>query len=357
MEENPTRICELLVGLGDVEVLGVATTRPVRLIWHKHRWCCVAASCEVGSFTEADERIAPARSALTARAGRWATMGCDWHTANRAVLAWGEALLAADTARVGSVSAPGARHCPWSRRRGSHPVAGGSTPVVAPEHRLGGAGPLRRVPARLRRGAAPRRPGRRPVPRHPPRQQQHRRSAPAHPATRSAPAAAKTTPCIGRGDCSSPPTNASANAATPNSAACSPPATPTAKSAWRGTPKKPSAASTTSTAPTSPSATPPNSPTTSKTPTARPNCAAWAAPWPAGTPKSSTGTTPASPTDGQFKLFRGPVQRCGCSNTQVIGVIERADRNLCFPVSQSTMEECGVVGGDYRVVVLVPRGR
>ena len=29
----------------------------------------------------------------------------------------------------------------------------------------------------------------------------------------------------------------------------------------------------------------------------RPNCAAWAAPWPTGTPKSSTGTTPASPTD------------------------------------------------------------
>ena len=36
---------------------------------------------------------------------------------------------------------------------------------------------------------------------------------------------------------------------------------------------------------------------TSPTPTVRPNCAAWAAPWPAGTPPSSTGTTPASPTD------------------------------------------------------------
>ena len=164
MEENPTRICELLIGLVDVEVLGVddvaggplalhirtrsrpacggcggavwskgaavvklvglpAFGRPVRLVWHKWRWRCPAASCVVGSFTEADERIAPARGALTARAGRWATMavvrdarpvadvaaelGCDWHTANRAVLAWGEALLAADSARVGAVEALG----------------------------------------------------------------------------------------------------------------------------------------------------------------------------------------------------------------------------------------------------------
>ena len=77
----------------------------------------------MGSFTEVDERIAPARGALTARAGRWATMavgrdarpvadvaaelGCDWHTVNRAVLAWGEALLAADADRVGAVEALG----------------------------------------------------------------------------------------------------------------------------------------------------------------------------------------------------------------------------------------------------------
>ena len=82
--ENPTRVCEVLVGLGDVEVLGVddepaaplgvrirtrrrppcggcggavwskgtspvrlvdlpAFGRPVRLIWHKWRWRCPAA--------------------------------------------------------------------------------------------------------------------------------------------------------------------------------------------------------------------------------------------------------------------------------------------------------------------------
>ena len=164
MESNPTHICELLVGLGDVDVLGVvdepdaplvvhigtrrrppcggcggvvwskgsaavrlvdlpAFGRPVRLVWRKRRWRCPAGGCEVGSFTEVDERIAPVRSALSARAGRWATMavgrdgrpvsdvaselGCDWHTVNGAVMAWGEALLDADCDRVGGVSALG----------------------------------------------------------------------------------------------------------------------------------------------------------------------------------------------------------------------------------------------------------
>ena len=106
--------------------------RPVRLVWHKQRWCCPAGGCAVGSFTEIDERIAPAR------AGRWATiqvgrdarpvadvaaeLGCDWHTANRAVVAWGQALLAADCERVGAVEALGldetlfGRCGPWRRR-------------------------------------------------------------------------------------------------------------------------------------------------------------------------------------------------------------------------------------------------
>ncbi len=51
-----------------------------------------------------------------------AELGCDWNTANRAVLAWGEALLAADTARVGAVEALGldetlfGRSGPWRTR-------------------------------------------------------------------------------------------------------------------------------------------------------------------------------------------------------------------------------------------------
>jgi len=165
VESNPTHMCELIVGLGDVRVLGVvdepdgplvahigtrvrpprcggcggvvwskgtsavrlvdlpAFGRPARLVWHKRRWRCPAGGCAVGSFTEVAEEIAPARSALTARAGRWATaavgrdgravsdvaaeLGCDWHTVNGAVMAWGQALLDADCDRVGDVSALG----------------------------------------------------------------------------------------------------------------------------------------------------------------------------------------------------------------------------------------------------------
>ena len=147
MEQYPTRICELLVGLGDVDVLGVndepagplvvhvrtrhrpvcsgrgglvwskdtslvrlvdlpAFGRAVRLVWCKWRWRCPATDFATGSFTETNEEIAPVRSALTTRAGRWAAtavgrdaravtdvaneLGCDWHTVNKGVLAWGE---------------------------------------------------------------------------------------------------------------------------------------------------------------------------------------------------------------------------------------------------------------------------
>jgi len=97
--------------------------RPTRLVWHKHRWRCRETACPATSWTVTDERIAWARAALTDRAGRWVTLqvgrlgrsvnevarelGCDWHTVNDAVLAYGEALLAADTDRVGRVDAIG----------------------------------------------------------------------------------------------------------------------------------------------------------------------------------------------------------------------------------------------------------
>lgn len=94
-----------------------------RLVWPKHRWRCCEAACPVGSWTIIDPRITWPRAALTDRAGRWATiqvgrvgrsvnkvavdLGCDWHTVNDAVVAYGEALLAADTKRVGYVDALG----------------------------------------------------------------------------------------------------------------------------------------------------------------------------------------------------------------------------------------------------------
>jgi transposase len=165
VESNPTRMCELLVGLGEVTVLGVDDVeggpvrvvvesrldqgwcahcgvraavkdrsnvelvdlpvfgRPARLVWRKTRWRCRETACPVGSWTIADRRIAPARAVLTDRAARWATvqvgklcrpvnqvadeLGCDWHTVNDAVVAYGEALLDADVGRVGTTTALG----------------------------------------------------------------------------------------------------------------------------------------------------------------------------------------------------------------------------------------------------------
>jgi transposase len=150
LESDPVRMCEILVGLPDVEVVGLdagalvlevhvqccrAQTgcpscgvvahlkdqrpnrfvdlpmagRPMTLIWHKRRWCCPDADCPMGSWTEENERIASSRMAITTRAGRWVTaqvgrcarsvnevaveLGCDWHTVNDAVVAYGEALV------------------------------------------------------------------------------------------------------------------------------------------------------------------------------------------------------------------------------------------------------------------------
>ena len=144
-------------------------------------------------------------------------------------------------------------------------MAVGSARGVAPEHRLGRAGPLRRLPAAPSTSALPRaRPGRRSVPRHPPRRRQ--------PSTRPA-AESRTTRSGHRGRKDDPlyrirrlllaaHERLDDAAATPNSAACSQPATPAARSAWRGTPRKPSAASTTSTARSSPTPTSQNSPRT-----------------------------------------------------------------------------------------------
>ena len=144
MEQDPTRICELLVGLGDVGVVGVddeateplvvhiqTRTRsrpvcsgcgglvrskgtrpvrlvdlpvfghPVRLVWHKHRWFCPATDCATGSFTETNDEIAPTRSALTTRAGRWATtaVGRDAGTADATQSGWRTLRLSRETIR------------------------------------------------------------------------------------------------------------------------------------------------------------------------------------------------------------------------------------------------------------------
>ena len=173
MECDPTRVCERLVGLGDVEVLGIddepgeplrvhirrrmsrpgcevcggllwsngerevelvdlpAFGRPARLVWHKRRWRCPLQGCPAGAVTEQDREIAPPREKLTARAGRWATrqagrarpvdevaaeLGCSWHRVNASVRRWGSALLDADTERISDVEALGLDETLMGRR-------------------------------------------------------------------------------------------------------------------------------------------------------------------------------------------------------------------------------------------------
>ena len=168
MEQNPTRIAEILLGLSDVNLLGVEDLddqgsrvplrvhiecrcerpkcpvcngmsyskggslvelidlqsfgRPVRLIWHKRRWVCKDGNCSAPSWSDADTRIAAPRLKLTDRAARFATrvvgrdqrsvssvareLDCDWHTISDAVIAYGTPLVE-DPSRFGKVRALG----------------------------------------------------------------------------------------------------------------------------------------------------------------------------------------------------------------------------------------------------------
>lgn len=172
---DATRVAACLVGLGpDVEILGVqdhlgvplvvhvettgdpvcpsdcwtrpvakdrqrvelvdlaAFGRPVRLVWHKRRWSCPNRGCATVTWTEQNPSIAPARTSMTTRAGRWATiqvgrfarpvsdlateLSCAWHTINQTVIAYGQALLEADTDRIGAVTALGLDETLFVRR-------------------------------------------------------------------------------------------------------------------------------------------------------------------------------------------------------------------------------------------------
>src|SRR3954453_18204335 len=46
--------------------------RPVTLRWRKRTWTCPDRACPVGTFTEQDPQVGPARALLTARATEWA---------------------------------------------------------------------------------------------------------------------------------------------------------------------------------------------------------------------------------------------------------------------------------------------
>ena len=108
-----------MVELVDLAVFG----HPVRLAWRKHRFWCPDPECGHGSWTVEDPRIGARRLSMTDRAGRWVTfqvgrlgrtvaevareLGCDWHTINDTVIAYGEALIDDDPGRIGEVTALG----------------------------------------------------------------------------------------------------------------------------------------------------------------------------------------------------------------------------------------------------------
>jgi transposase len=175
VSHDPIRMCELLVGLPDVNVLAVidrsstnplvvevetrvetpvtcgncgavakikdrppvslvdlpAFGRPTRLVWVKRRWECPDPRCVTGSWTELEPRIAAPRMSMTSRAGRWSTLqvgkygrtvsevadelGADWHTISDAVIAYGTVLVDHPD-RIGDVEALGLDEVLFSRR-------------------------------------------------------------------------------------------------------------------------------------------------------------------------------------------------------------------------------------------------
>ena len=129
------------VSLIDLNCFG----KPVELVWRKRRWQCTNRVCGVGSWVEHSDAITPARSKMTSRAGRWATfqvgrygraiaevadeLGCSWHTINSTVVAWGKALLEADTSRVGVTKAVGLDEI-LHERRGRYRTKNWATTIV-----------------------------------------------------------------------------------------------------------------------------------------------------------------------------------------------------------------------------------
>ena len=185
MECGPARVCERLVGLGDVEVFGIddeageplgvrigrravrpacercggllwsdgervvslvdlpAFGRPARLVWHKRRWRCAQPRCSAGAVTGQGPEIAPPREELTARAGRWATRRAgrarpvdevaeelgSWHRVMASVRCWGSALLGAGIAGISDVEALGLDEA-LTRRRGRYRCKAWSPSIV-----------------------------------------------------------------------------------------------------------------------------------------------------------------------------------------------------------------------------------
>jgi transposase len=119
--------------------------RPVVTVWRQVRWHCPSPGCPAGSWMQTDPRIVVGNRGITDRAARWACeqvgrhgrtvaevaadLGCDWHTVNRAVVAYGSALVD-DPDRIGPVTTLGldetafVRVGPWRHRLWSTQLVG-----------------------------------------------------------------------------------------------------------------------------------------------------------------------------------------------------------------------------------------
>jgi transposase len=376
-------MCELLVGLPAVRILGVvdepdgalwvhvetigarplcsrcgaaatvkdrdrvelvdlpAFGRRTRLVWRKRRWACPNRACPRGSWTAEEPTIAAPRLVLTDRAGRWVAeqvgrcgrtvdeiaveLGCDWHTVNDAVIAYGTALVDDDHDRIGEPTAVGldetlfARLGPWRTQLWSTSIvnvrAGQLLDVVPGRDSQGPcawfaarseqwrariewatldlSGPYRAVfdtmlpdatqvadPFHLVKLANAKLDEVRRRVQNDTLGHRGRKTDPLYRCRRLLTRADERLDDKGR----------------TKLLGSSKPATRTAKSAWPGTPRKSSGRSTTTPTRCSPSSSLTGSATTSKTPPARPRSTRWVAPSGAGRRRSLPGTTPTPRT-------------------------------------------------------------
>ena len=117
--------------------------RPVTVRWRKRTWTCPDPTCPVGTFTEQNPQVAPARALLTTRASRWAIgqvrrehasisglarqLGTTWRTVWRSI----QPLLeraAADESRFAGVAVLGVDEHVWHHVSTRPPEHGGRGP-------------------------------------------------------------------------------------------------------------------------------------------------------------------------------------------------------------------------------------
>lgn len=108
--------------------------KPVIIRWKKQRFRCTNDECKA-AWTIQDPRIASSRSRMTTIAAKWCVkqliegdtiarlaekLQCDWHTIDRAISLYGNALLEADTERIRHTQAIGLDETAFLSHRGNN---------------------------------------------------------------------------------------------------------------------------------------------------------------------------------------------------------------------------------------------